>query len=221
MNNKISRLHYLTQETKTHSHSKNAERCLQNGIDWVQLRIKNRQVEEVLNQALLCRKIALAYNATFIVNDDVKVALESGADGVHVGNEDMSVKQIRRMVKDEFIVGATCNTLDEILIAIDDGADYVGIGPFRFTETKKKLNPVLGMQGLELIMEQLDKMQINFPLIAIGGIKPADVKNILKLGIHGVAVSSAINDATDLRKTINDFKLLTSERNLEQKITHL
>ena len=204
MRKEISRLHFLTQDLKNKTHSSLANIACAAGINWLQFRMKNES-NTLMRQAVECKRICEAYNATFIVNDFVDVAIRCGADGVHVGKEDIPVKNVRRILNDDFIIGTSSNTLDDVLKAIDDGADYSGIGPFRFTSTKKNLNPIIGLKGLEKVMNELSKRNIQFPLIAIGGIQLIDVKDILNLGVHGIAVSSALNLSKSFDETVKQF----------------
>ncbi|MBR4804566.1 MAG: thiamine phosphate synthase, partial [Bacteroidales bacterium] len=97
-----------------------------------------------------------------------------------------------KITGNNFLLGATCNTLDDAMQAVSNGADYLGIGPFRFTETKKNLAPVLGLEGYERILNTLRQRGIGIPVYAIGGITASDLPSLKSTGIHGVAVSGAL-----------------------------
>lgn len=215
MTKNISRFQYLTQPVPNATATQLTEQICTAGARWIQLRMKNTLRADFLNAAMMCRKICDAFNAQLIINDDVQIALECAANGVHVGSDDMAVKKIRMMVDNDFIIGKSCHTLDDILHAIDDGADYAGIGPFRFTNTKENLNPVLNLKGIEKITHELAKRKIQFPLIAIGGIQIADVKSILKTGAYGVAVSSAINLNANRALAVNEFLKFFPEQDMQ------
>jgi thiamine-phosphate pyrophosphorylase len=117
----------------------------------------------------------------------------------------MRPKEARKILGNNFIIGGSTNTMNDVRQMMDDGCDYIGIGPFRFTSTKEKLNPVLGLDGIKKIAEQFGN---KIPMIAIGGIKWEDVESLMRTGIHGVAVSSAINLAEN--KTAETKRFLAS-----------
>ena len=194
----ISKLHYITQgniENKTHQ--KLAELACKGGVDWVQLRVKDTPYEEWKTIALETKEICDKYGAKLIINDNPKLAVEIGAAGVHVGKEDMPLDEVREIIGTKMILGATTNTIEDIVNAYNHKADYVGLGPFRFTTTKDKLSPIVGLEGYYKIVQQLNKQGIEIPIIAIGGILLDDIQEIFSVGIHGVAIASGINAAVD------------------------
>lgn len=190
----ISRLHYITQDIPDFSHAELAELACKGGANWIQLRVKKRPFDEWLRIAEETKKICLKYGAKLIINDSVEIAKRIGADGVHLGKEDMSPKEARKIMGKNFIIGGSTNTKEDVKRMIEYKCDYVGIGPFCFTFTKEKLNLILGLNGIKLIADEF-KNQI--PMIAIGGVKLKDVEPLMQIGVHGVAVSSAINMADD------------------------
>ena len=141
----------------------------------------------------LCR----SYGATFILDDRVEMVEALGADGVHLGKNDMPVHEARALLGPDKIIGATANSFDDIRMAVAAGADYIGLGPFRFTTTKAKLSPVLGLEGYADIMQKCRLEGINIPIIAIGGILADDMAQIMATGVSGVAISGAILNAAD------------------------
>lgn len=193
----IDSLHYISQATADHSHLENIRLACAAGCRWVQLRIKDAPEDIILAQAIAAKAICQQYGAILIINDHPQIALAAGADGVHVGKEDMSVAAARAIVGDHLIVGGTANTLSDILQHVTHGANYVGVGPYRFTTTKQKLSPLLGLDGYIQIMEELRARHIDIPVIAIGGILQEDIPAILGTGVHGVAVSGLITHAGD------------------------
>jgi len=194
----ISTLQYISQAP----HFENIQAACEAGARWIQLRIKEGPKDMIMSEALAVKKICAAYGAQLIINDHPLIAAAVGADGVHVGKEDMSVALARKIAGDKMIVGGTANTLEDILQHVEDGASYVGLGPYRFTTTKQKLSPILGLTGISSIMQELKARDIDIPVIAIGGIELADLPEILATGIHGIAVSSLITKATDKRATV-------------------
>ena len=137
-------LQFITHQTDTISYLHSAELVLKGGCKWVQLRMKEASTEEIKKTAFKVRKLCKLYNATFIIDDHVVIAREVGADGVHLGKNDLPVAEARKIVGNSFIIGGTANTFEDIEHLVSAGADYIGLGPFRFTETKKNLSPVLG-----------------------------------------------------------------------------
>jgi thiamine-phosphate pyrophosphorylase len=196
--NMIGRLQYISQPV----HLDNIQAVCEAGCRWVQLRIKHAPESIIMSEALAAKKICESYGATLIINDHPHIAAAIGADGVHVGKNDMTVAEARKIMGDNAIVGGTANTLEDILQHVQDGATYVGVGPFRFTTTKQKLSPILGLEGIASIMQQLQSRGIDIPVVAIGGILVEDIPALLRTGIHGIAVSGLITHATDKKQMI-------------------
>ncbi|MFL5753391.1 MAG: thiamine phosphate synthase [Bacteroidia bacterium] len=203
----IARLHYITQELKEKSHVQLAQEACAAGAEWIQLRLKNYTAEDWKNTALETLAICNKYNAKLIINDNAQLAKEIGAHGVHLGKEDMSTVEARRLCGNGLIIGGTANTFEDIQQHAAAGVDYIGLGPFRFTATKEKLSPVLGVDGYRKIVEQCYAAGISIPVIAIGGITAADVEVLMGTGIYGVAVAAAITHATDKKKVIENFSI--------------
>lgn len=170
--------------------------ALDGGCRWCQLRIKGADTDTLTAAARHAAGLCAAVGATLIVDDDVRAVRLSGAGGVHLGHNDMPVAEARRLLPDR-IIGATANTADDILAALRDGADYIGLGPFRFTTTKQRLSPVLGLEGYRDIIGRVRAAGADIPIVAIGGITAADVPDIIAAGADGVAVSGAILNAPD------------------------
>lgn len=162
------------------------------GIRWIQLRMKLAPDEEVLEAARAAKKICLEWGGKLIVNDRVQVALEADADGVHLGKEDMPVSEARQLLGKDKIIGGTANTIGDIREHWRQGADYIGLGPYRFTTTKKNLSPILGLEGYRRIMEQVGIEGISLPVIAIGGIGKEDAEPLFAVGVHGIAFSGML-----------------------------
>lgn len=170
--------------------------ALTGGCRWIQIRMKDASDEEVESAVRTVLPYCREVNATLIVDDRVELAMRTGADGVHLGKNDMNPLDARVLLGPDRIIGATVNTIEEIDILPLDAVDYLGIGPFRFTSTKKKLAPSLGIEGYCKIMAHLSQIS-NIPVVAIGGITLDDVADIMATGVTGIAVSGAINRAPD------------------------
>lgn len=195
-----SKLHYITSDIASASHKQLAEYACAGGVRWVQLRTKNRTFNDWLAEAKEVQQVCRKYGAKLIVNDNVFVAKEISADGVHLGKEDMSPKEARKILGKKFIIGGSTNSIEDARYMIKNGVDYIGVGPYRFTSTKEKLNPVLGLEEIKNIVRQS-----TVPVIAIGGIKMEDIELLFDAGVHGVAVSSAINRSDDITKAAQQF----------------
>ncbi|MBP8192248.1 MAG: thiamine phosphate synthase [Chitinophagales bacterium] len=197
----VHRFHYLTQDLPDISHQELAEIACKNGIRWIQLRVKNKPFDEWLQIAKEVKQICDQFQTTLIINDNVAISKEVDADGVHLGKNDMSVAEARKILGKDKIIGGTANTIEDIEHLQSAGVDYIGLGPYKFTSTKEKLNPILGLEGYSIIQQ----FNSTVPIIAIGGIKLEDVKSLMNTGIHGIAVSSVINLAEDKAKVISSF----------------
>ncbi|WP_299466162.1 thiamine phosphate synthase [uncultured Microscilla sp.] len=192
MKKEIAKLQYITQQTNTLSHVQAAQKACEAGCNWVQLRVKDTPEAEVQAIALKVKAICALYGATFILNDHVAVAKAVHADGVHLGKEDMSPKEARKILGKDAIIGGTANTFEDVQRLVKARVDYIGAGPFRFTTTKKKLSPVLGAQGYTTLMANCYEQNIDTPIVAIGGIVAEDLSIIRQTGVYGVAVSGVI-----------------------------
>lgn len=203
--NKINNLHYITQDVPGKSHWQLAEAACKGGVRWVQLRVKNKSEEEWLNIALKTRDVCKKYGSTFIVNDNVEIAKASKADGVHLGKTDTDPAAARIILGDHVIIGGTANTFDDIVNLINKRVDYIGLGPYRFTATKEKLSPILGLEGFRRVINQCALKNFSTPVIAIGGILKVDIEQLLQTGVHGVAVASGIGLTPNIEKAANEF----------------
>jgi thiamine-phosphate pyrophosphorylase len=197
----ISTLQYISQPV----HLENIQAACEAGCRWIQLRIKDAPKSVITRETQLAKTICADYGATLIINDHPHIAKAVGADGVHVGKNDMTVAEARKIMNSDAIIGGTANTLQDILRHVQDGADYVGLGPYRFTTTKQKLSPILGLEGIYAIMQQLEALGIDIPIIAIGGIQAEDVPDLIRTGIHGIAVSGLLTHATDKNQLVSSI----------------
>lgn len=183
---------FITHSTPDLSYEESALEALRGGCKWIQLRMKGAADSEVEPIAVRLLEACRNAQATFIIDDRVELAKRIQADGVHLGKEDMPVAEARELLGHEFIIGGTANTLEDIRQLKRSSVDYIGCGPFRFTTTKEKLAPTLGLEGYRNIMNTLREEHIRIPVCAIGGITLDDVVPLLETGVQGIAVSGAI-----------------------------
>lgn len=191
------KLQFITHFTDTYSYLDSARMALEGGCRWVQLRMKDAAIDKIEEEALRLQSLCKDYNATFIIDDHVELVKKIHADGVHLGKNDMPVKEARHILGSDFIIGGTANTFEDVKMHYEAGADYIGCGPFRFTTTKKNLSPVLGLEGYRSIILQMKASDINLPIVAIGGITYEDIPAIMKTGVTGIALSGTILKADD------------------------
>ena len=196
----ISKLHYISQGNTPKEHLNNIQSACTAGADWVQLRLKNVDAKTILETAKKAREITEHFQTRLIINDYYKVAKEVNADGVHLGKKDACPKKVKEYLGKFYSVGGTANTIEDCKKLIEKKVDYIGLGPFQFTETKKKLSPVLGTFGYKVIVEEL---KTDTPIIAIGGIELKHVSEIISTGVFGVAVSGAITKDFNSIPTFN------------------
>jgi thiamine-phosphate pyrophosphorylase len=206
----LERVYFISQQTATKTHLTAIEEALQAGCRLVQLRVKNEPETAVLEQAKQAKALCDRYNAKLVINDFPQVAKSVGAWGIHVGLQDLSPEAVRAIVGPEMVVGGTANTFEHIRQRVQEGVDYIGLGPFRFTSTKEKLSPILGLEGYQRIMDQVKTAGIELPIVAIGGILPGDVPGLKEAGINSVAVSGAITTALDQKAEVERINELFS-----------
>ncbi|MCM1319779.1 MAG: thiamine phosphate synthase [Muribaculaceae bacterium] len=169
-----------------------AENALRGGCRWMQLRLKDADEQTLTLCAGSIKLMCERCHATLIIDDNVQVAKQLGV-GVHLGKDDMSAAEARRILGPGAIIGVTCNTAEDIARVNAEGvADYIGLGPFRHTTTKKKLAPVLGLDGCNKLLS--DKELHKLPIVVIGGITIDDLPSLVEAGADGVAVSGALTN---------------------------
>ncbi|MDR2556387.1 MAG: thiamine phosphate synthase [Bacteroidales bacterium] len=207
----LPKVMFITHATEKYNYIQSAEIALQGGIRWIQYRHKPpvtelQQQTEISAITALCKQ----YGALLTINDHPSLAINS--HGLHVGLQDITVAEARLLFGRDKIIGGTANTFDHIKTHAEQHANYVGVGPFRYTETKKNLSPVLGLDGYANLVKQCSNENINIPIYAIGGIRTEDIEPLMATGIYGIAISSLILQAKDPVETSKTIVGLT--RNL-------
>lgn len=176
------------------------EKALKGGVTCVQLREKYMDDREFIREAVKLRELCHSFDVPLIINDNVDVALESGADGVHVGQDDRPADEIRKLAGSDFIIGVTAKTVGQALKAQADGADYIGSGAVFPSPTKQG--------AIRITKEQLSEIcaAVRIPAVAIGGVSPYNMKELKGCGMAGFAVVSAVFAAEDITKTAMQMK---------------
>ncbi|MGP1546207.1 MAG: thiamine phosphate synthase [Prevotella intermedia] len=193
----MNNIQFITHENQRFGYVEGAEMALRGGCKWVQLRMKDATDNKFLSIGRKVATLCRSYNATFLLDDRVHLVAELGADGVHLGKNDMPISEARRILGNEKIIGGTANTFADVQHLAAQGADYIGCGPFRYTSTKRNLAPILGLEGYRNILKQMQQVGISLPLIAIGGIVSTDIAALRDIGVSGIAVSGAVLEAAD------------------------
>lgn len=189
----MEKLQYISQGKTKSEQEVNIRKALGHGAKWIQIRWKNAPEDELISLCILSKQLCSEYGAICIINDHVQLAKNIDADGIHLGLNDLPVAEARRILGKGKIIGGTANTLSDVLQRMAEPCDYIGLGPLRFTETKEKLSPILGFEGYQNIIENLQKNSSELPRIfAIGSITLEDVKPLRQMGIYGVSVSGEI-----------------------------
>lgn len=188
-------IQFITHSNNRYGYVDGARLALEGGCRWVQLRMKEATEAEFMAAATEIGRLCKKHGATFVLDDHVEWVEKTGADGVHLGKNDMPIDEARKILGSDKIIGGTANTFEDVERLYRQGADYIGCGPFRFTTTKKNLSPVLGLEGYQHIVDQMKSHGINLPIVAIGGILESDIKSILATGVSGIAVSGGILNA--------------------------
>jgi thiamine-phosphate pyrophosphorylase len=180
------------------------EQAIRGGANIIQLRCKERNIREFLSIARDLKNICVEKDILFIINDSLEVALAIGADGLHLGQEDLPVAIARKMIPIDMLLGCSVSTVDEAGKALADGADYLGVGAVFSTATKESAGSV----GVERIKEI--KQAVGLPLVAIGGINKDNLKGVIQAGADAAAVISAVMGAADIeaatRQLVNIFR---------------
>lgn len=188
-------IQFITHSNTRYDYVEGARLALEGGCRWIQLRMKDAQEVDFLLAAKQIGAMCKEYGAKFILDDHVEWVGITGADGVHLGKNDMPVDEARNQLGANRIIGGTANTFEDVERLWRQGANYIGCGPYRFTTTKKNLSPVLGLDGYRHIISKMKAHDINIPVVAIGGILQPDIKDVMATGVSGIAVSGAILNA--------------------------
>ena len=202
---------FITHQTDKITYLQSVEIALKGGCRQIQLRMKEAEIGEVEAVAQKAKLLCDKYQASLYIDDYVEVCKNIGATGVHLGKSDMPPAEARAVLGEKYIIGGTANTFDDIAELHRQRVDYIGLGPFRFTTTKKNLSPVLGLEGYADIVTLCRKGGINLPIVAIGGITISDIPDIMRTGVSGIALSSTILNAEspveETQKILNQLKI--------------
>ncbi len=201
----IEQLHYITHDLETLSHVEQARIVCEAGGKWVQYRCLTKNDEELLSDINQIAAICDDWGATLIVTDHIHLKDKADIQGFHIEDMDADFLSIRAALGEAYTLGGSSNTVEGLMRLFRDGVDYAGFGPFAHTDTKPNSFPHLGLQGYAQAMIKLKELELELPVLAVGGVKLEDVDALMETGIFGIAVSSAINQAEDVEAAYLDF----------------
>lgn len=181
------------------------EEAIKGGVTCVQLREKNMEYADFLREAESICSLCRQYSVPFIVNDNPDIAVACDADGIHVGQEDLNVKEVRQRIGNDMILGVSVHNVKEAQDAVESSADYLGLGAIFPTNTKNRAS-VMSMETLQNIC-----CAVEIPVVAIGGINERNIERLSGTGIDGVAMVSAIFSATDIENTCRKLRKLSEK----------
>lgn len=207
-------LQFITNESDRYSIAEEVQMAIEGGCRWIQLRMKDTSDEEVRQVALELIPICQENDTFLIIDDRVDLVNELRVSGVHLGKNDMDPMKAREILGPHAIIGITANTAADIIAYKGNDVDYVGLGPMRFTTTKKALAPEIGLEGYRTIVNEVRAAGVELPIVAIGGITLSDVKDLMASGVNGIAVSGAIVNADD--PVLETSQFMEALMNLQQ-----
>lgn len=200
-----NKLQYISQGNTVEEQKYAIGKALDSGCEWIQLRFKTQNTLDLFHLAESVKMLCDLYSAEYIINDNVHLAQQLEADGVHLGLTDMNISEARAILGETKIIGGTANTFEHIRQRSQEKCDYIGLGPFQFTTTKEKLSPILGLEGYYSIVQKMKSQNIEIPIYAIGGITLKNVQDIMETGIYGIAVSGLISQSQIPSKLISQL----------------
>jgi len=202
----ISKFHYLSQDLTKRSHIEQVEIACQAGANWIQYRCLSKNDEALIQEIHEIASICDDWGATLILTNHYHLLHQVDAQGVHIEDMNADFIAIREAISDEKTLGASANTFEDIQRIYTSGVvDYIGCGPFAFTKTKPNDYPLLGLSGYQELVQKMQELEIDIPLIAVGGIKLENTEDLISTGIYGLAVSAAVNLAENPGLMIKDF----------------
>ena len=201
----IEKLHFITHDIKQHTHVAQVQLACESGAKWIQYRCLTKGDDELLVDLNVIAEICDDWGATLIVTDHIHLKDKADIQGFHIEDMDADFIAIRKQVGEEYTLGGSANTVENLIRLAKEGADYAGFGPFKLTTTKPNNSTLLGIEGYHHALSLLSAEKIEFPILAVGGVTLQDVAPLMATGIYGIAASSAINQAEDLGVAYDAF----------------
>ncbi|WEK19456.1 MAG: thiamine phosphate synthase [Candidatus Pedobacter colombiensis] len=201
----IEKLHFITHDIQKLSHIEQAQIACSAGAKWIQYRCLTKNDDELLQDIHAIAEICDDWGATLIVTDHIHLNGKADIQGFHIEDFDADFVKLREQLGEAVTIGGSATTLQGLIRLAAEGADYAGFGPFYTTTTKPNNSPLLGVSGYQNAMAELKKLNIDLPVLAVGGITISDIDPLMNTGIFGIAASAAINQAEDMRTAYLDF----------------
>ena len=201
----IEKLHFITHDIQQLSHIEQAQIACESGAKWIQYRCLTKSDDELLADINVIAEICDDWGATLIVTDHVHLKGKADIQGFHIEDMEADFLQLRAQLGEEVTIGGSSNTVEGLIKLAAQGVDYAGLGPFTHTDTKPNNAPHLGLEGYATAVNSLKVLGVDLPVLAVGGIKTENIAPLLATGIFGIAASSAINQATDMREAYQSF----------------
>lgn len=201
----IEKLHFITHDINQHSHVQQAQIACEAGAKWIQYRSLSKADDELLADINAIAAICDDWGATLIVTNHIHLKGKADIQGFHIEDMDADFIALRKQIGEEYTLGGSSNTVENLIRLAHEGADYAGFGPFKITTTKPNNSPLLGIEGYAKAVSQLQQTDIMLPILAVGGVSLADIPELMATGIYGIAASSAINQAEDMYEAYVDF----------------
>ncbi|MES2650987.1 MAG: thiamine phosphate synthase [Bacteroidota bacterium] len=201
----IEKLHFITHDIPQYTHVAQAQLACEAGAKWIQYRCLSKTDEELLAEINLIAEICDDWGATLIVTNHIHLKGKADIQGFHIEDMDADFIALRKQLGEEYTLGGSANTVENLIRLAKEGADYAGFGPFKITTTKPNNSPLLGVKGYAGAVEKLNAENIHLPILAVGGVTLDDVAPLLTTGIYGIAASAAINQAENMYEAYLDF----------------
>ena len=201
----IEKLQFITHDIPQHTHIEQVQIACEAGAKWIQYRCLTKNDEELLKDISVIGEICDDWGATLIVTDHIHLKGKGDIQGFHIEDMDADFIALRKLIGEEYTLGGSANTVENLIRLANEGADYAGLGPFSVTSTKPNDLPMLGYKGYNYAAEQLELKDIIFPILAVGGVTLLDVPSLMETGIYGIAASSSINQADDMYQAYRDI----------------
>ncbi|RDC57543.1 thiamine phosphate synthase [Pedobacter chinensis] len=201
----IEKLQYITSDTPHLTHIEQVQLACEAGAKWIQYRCLSKTDDELLIDINAVAEICDDWGTTLIVTDHIHLNGQADIQGFHIEDMNADFITLRQMVGHDVTLGGSSNTIDNLIRLAKEGVDYASFGPFSITKARLDNYPVLGIGKYQEAIQKLKSLDINLPVLAVGGVKIYDIEALMQTGIYGIAVSGAINFADDFIEAYQDF----------------
>lgn len=201
----IEKLQFITHDIDALTHVEQSQLACEAGAKWVQYRCLTKNEVELLRDVNQIAGICDDWGATLIVTDHVNLKGKADIQGFHIEDMNANFIELRKELGEEYTIGGSANTIEGLVRLYKEGVDYAGFGPFQHTTTKPNNAAWIGIEGYKKAISVLKNLDLDLPVLAVGGVTLADVEALMQTGIYGIAASAAINQSEDLRESYRAF----------------